>query len=368
MLASVGCAPSFKKFKEVSQESAGFVQYRVYGSGNAAIATELILDTLLYERKLNGGIAAQVVGNSQFVVVPTFNKRLYFLNPANGSERTSLVVESAIGSAAALAGELLYFAEEAGGDKITCFNLISGKKIWSIELLDPQSAPILSGEQLFISGRDGKIYNINRWTGELIWTHESHAQIYAAPAMDSTMVVFGTDQGDIVALNRNDGTRRWSFHTGGAIFAQPLLTDRLYCGSADGTMYALDLNSGGLIWKYETTAAIHTTPVQVNDRVLFGGDDKLVYCLGAGDGNVVWSYQTSGIVQSSPIAMGNTFVVANSAGTVYQFNFEGSPLKQFEVRESIEAAPAFIDGKLFVGTVRRHLFAFGATSTPATSP
>lgn len=368
ILTLAGCAPSFRKFKQVSEVSAGFVQYRISGSGNAAVETEYLLDTLLYDRKLNGGISAQVIGNSQFIIVPTYNKRLYFLNPKDGSEMTSLVAESAVGSAAAFAGELLYFAEESGGDKVVCFNLVSGKSVWSVVLQDPLGAPILSGDQLFVTSRGGRVLSINRWTGEVVWTHELQGQIYVAPAVDSLRVVFGTDRGDIIALNREDGEKLWSYHTGGAIFAQALLTDRVYCGSADGTMYALELSNGGLVWKYETAVAIHTTPVQFKDRVVFGGDDKMVNCLNADDGSVMWSYLTTGIIQSSPIALGSTFVVANSAGVVYQFSLEGRPLKQFSVGQSIEAAPAFIDGRLFVGTVRRHLFAFSAIPITATSP
>ena len=364
----VGCAPTFKKFKQVPAAQSGFLQHRVQSNGNAVLESQLLLDTLLYDRKLNGGIAAQVVGNSEFIIVPTYNKRLYFLNPANGEEKTSLVAESALGSAAALAGELLYYAEESGGDMLTCFNLINAKKSWSLALRDPQSAPILSGDELFICARDGKVYSVNRWTGAVNWTYESHNQIYASPAADSSIVVFGTDHGDIVALNRTNGQKLWSFHAAGSIFAQALVTDRVYCAAGDGAMYALDHSTGELIWKFETTAAIHTTPVQVDNRLLFGGDDKMVHCLNSNDGGVLWTYATNGIIQSSPIALGSTFVVANSAGNIYQFNLEGSPLKQFSIRQSIEATPALIDGKLFVVTAQRRIFAFSTIPATATSP
>ena len=89
------CAPSFKKFNQVPMHSEGFTQYRVDADGNAVISGQDIkLDTLLFDKKLNGGITAQVVGNSDFLIVPTFNKRVYFLKPRTGKEITSYATDS----------------------------------------------------------------------------------------------------------------------------------------------------------------------------------------------------------------------------------------------------------------------------------
>lgn len=360
IVSVVGCTPSFRNFKQITPSEEGFLQHRVNANGNAVIESPLVLDTLLWERKLNAGIAGQVVGNAQYLVVPTYNRRLYFLNPRTGKEITSLVTESAIGSAVVLRNELIYFADEAGGDLVTCFNVVNGKKSWSLKVKDPQGAPLVDGDELFVASRDGKVYCVNRWTGVLTWSYESHRQIYAAVAADKEHVVFGTDRGELMALSRATGKLEWSFQAGGSIFAQPLLQpDLVFCGASDGIMYAVTSSSGKESWRFETTAAIHTTPVRVGDRMLFGGDDRYVYCLSADNGGKLWSYRTNAIVQSSPIAVGKSFIIANSAGSVLEFSLDGAVTKEFSIRGSVEAPAAFVDDRIYVVTPQRRLYCFG---------
>ncbi len=368
-LITFGCAPSFKKFKQLRPSESDFLQYRVDASGNAVTAAPAgLIDTLIYDRKLNAGITGQVVGNDQFIVVPTFNKRLYFLDPVDGKEITSLVTESSIGAAVALKGELIYFVEEAGGDQLTCFNIVNGKKAWSRKIQDSHGSPVIDETELFIASRTGAVYCLNRWTGDIIWEHDSKRQIYASVSADSQRVIVGTDDGQITALDRTSGKRLWSFQSHGAIFAQAVIAGFVYCGSADGSLYALDLTTGDQVWRFETAAEIHTTPVVVAGRVVFGSDDMMIYCLSADDGSILWSHQSSGIVQSSPIAVGNSFIVANSAGSVYEFDYDGNIRHEFTVRGSIQAGPALIAGRLFVVTTNRRLYSFGPRSSTANTP
>lgn len=365
----MGCVPSFKRFRQTEDVSSGFIQHRVNANGNAVLESDQAqLGEKLFERKLNSAMSAQIVGNSQIIVVPTYNKRIYFLNPQNGDEMTSLVTESAVSDAAALRNELLYYAEEAGGDRAVCFNIVSGKIVWQHKLDDPQGAPIIEGDEVLVSASDGKVFCLNRWTGDSVWVYASKRAIYATVSANSEIVVFGTDSGEIVALDRTKGEQLWSYAAGGAIYAQALIEGLVYCGSADGTMYAIEPKTGELVWKFETTNQIHTTPVLVEDRVVFGSDDNTVYCLNAADGGVLWKYETSGIVHASPIAIGRTFVIANSAGGVYQFGFDGTKMAEFQVRGSVEAPPAFINGRLYIGTTQRRVYAFSSQQQPANVP
>ncbi|MBK7090435.1 MAG: PQQ-binding-like beta-propeller repeat protein [bacterium] len=368
-LLMFGCVPSFKKFRQTDDVNSGFIQHRVNANGNAVTESKgEPLSRVVFERKLNSAVSAQIVGNSQFIVVPTYNKRIYFLNPQNGDEMTALVTESAVSDAAALRNELLYYAEEAGGDRLVCFNLVSGKIVWQQRMRDPQGAPIIEGDEVLIGASDGDVFCLNRWTGDSVWVHSSKRTIYPTVSANSEIVVFGTDSGEIVALDRKKGERLWSFSAHGAIYAQALIEGLVYCGSADGSMYALQPKTGELVWKFETTNQIHTTPVLVDGRLVFGSDDNTVYCLSATDGGVLWKYETSGIVHASPIAIGRTFVVANSAGGVYQFGFDGTKMAEFQVRGSVEAPPAFINGMLYIGTTQRRVYAFGSAQAPANVP
>lgn len=357
---TAGCAPSFRSFKQVPTGTEGFIQHRVHASGNATVPGDSVaLSVELYERKLNGGITAQIIGNSQFIIVPTNNKRLYFLNPANGKEITSLPATSSVGAAPALEGQLVYFAEQAGSDMLTCFNLVNGKRVWSMSLHDPFGSPIIDGDELFMASRDGKIYCLNRLTGAILWQYHSKRQVYATVAVDSARVVFGNDRGDIICLKRENGDPWWSFQTQGAIAAQPLIDQFVFCGSLDGTMYALDPVSGEQKWIFATKGAIHTTPVKLENQLVFGSNDANIYSLNSEDGSILWFRKTSGIVQSSPIAVGRDFIAANSAGEVIHMDNGGNIKMSFAVKGSVEAPPAYIGDRLFIATTQRKLYVYG---------
>jgi len=354
-----GCAPRFSTFKNIAP-ATGFVQHRVNASGNAVLESGAVtLDTVLFERKLNGGMAAQVVGNHQFLIVPTYNKRIYFLNPSTGREITSLETESAVGSAAAVQNELIYFAEESGSDRVTCFNLVNGKKVWSLKVIDPPGAPIISGDDLFITSRIGHVICANRWTGVVRWEQDLRCHFYAPVAADSARVYVGTDRGDIIALERSDGSELWRFAAGSTAFAQPLAEEFIYVGAADGTLWALDPASGSEVWRYECASSIHTTPVLSGNRLIFGADDRVAYCLNALDGGILWRYETTGIIQSSPVIAGETVILANSAGSIYQFSLDGQLLAQLSVKGTIQAPAAVIDGRVYVVTTQRRLYCLG---------
>jgi outer membrane protein assembly factor BamB len=359
-----GCAPSFSPFKHVQDSDDSFAVFRGDPEGNAAIDSEAkVPDTLIFEHKLNGGISAQVVGNDQFAVVPTFYRRIYFFNPNTGKEITSIVTESAIASAAAVVDELIYYAEQSGGDRLTCRNLVNGKKVWNFAVTDPEAAPVVFDEDVYISSRHGTVFALNRWLGDVRWKREVKGQIHTAVAVNEEHVYVGSDRGELICLDRADGDSVWAINNGHAFTSAPMLFgDLVYCGSSDGKMYALDKNSGEEVWSIATAGQIFATPVAISDRLLIASNDRSVYCVTAVDGNLRWSYETDAIIPSSPIAVDDTFICASAAGTVYLLDYDGHLLRTFSVRGMVTAPLSYVDGKLWVVTHDRRVYCFGPAS------
>jgi outer membrane protein assembly factor BamB len=369
ILLVAGCSMPFKKIPGPDLLLRPAAYYAIPPDGNLSLEGETrVFDTLLYSRKLNGGLNAQVVGCDRFIVVPTYNERVYLLNPSTGKEISSLQTESSLGSAAAIAGELLYFVEEAGGDRLTCFDLSKGKAIFTRKITDSPGAPVIDANAIFLSSRVGKLYSFDRLRGDSIWTYDSREQIYCSPTIDSGHVYFGTDRGQIVCLERSTGKKLWSFRAGGAIYARPVIGRYLYCPSGDGILYALEISTGTLIWSFTTLGAIHTTPVLADGKLLFGSDDMSIYCLDPETGSTKWSYETDGIIQSSPLATANSFIICNSAGGVYQLDQRGNLLKATRVKGSVVASPTVISDRLFIVTRSRMFYCFGSTENTANKP
>ena len=53
------------------------------------------------------------------------------------------------------------------------------------------------------------------------------------------------------ALNLTDGKQVWTFDTGGAVAAPPVIArGRVYVGSFDGVFYAINASSGVEEWRF----------------------------------------------------------------------------------------------------------------------
>jgi hypothetical protein len=63
---------------------------------------------------------------------------------------------------------------------------------------------------------------------------------------------------------------RWSFHTNGEVVSSPAIVGEVvYFGSNDGNLYAMDAASGKLHWKFETGSAIPSSPAVAAGIVYF---------------------------------------------------------------------------------------------------
>src|SRR5205814_1009828 len=87
-----------------------------------------------------------------------------------------------------------------------------------------------------------------------------------------------------------DGSVAWTFTTGGEIKSSPVITgDVVLIGSYDTHLYALEAKTGKLRWKLKTEGQVHATPAIVNGTIYFGGCDQYFRAVRLSDGKVLFS-------------------------------------------------------------------------------
>ncbi|MFW6436496.1 MAG: LamG-like jellyroll fold domain-containing protein [Halococcoides sp.] len=122
--------------------------------------------------------------------------------------------------------------------------------------------------------------------------------------------------GELVALDRSDGTARWVYDTGSSVTTSPAV-DRstVYAGLQNGSLLAVNSTDGSLRWTYSGTS-LESDPAVVNDTVYLGDSDRVV-ALDAASGTERWSYTASGPVRAGPVPISDSvFVGANDTGVV----------------------------------------------------
>lgn len=169
------------------------------------------------------------------------------LPPVQNSVAPKVVWDSSIGSGVEhyesrlspiIVGDTVYAASREG--LVAAFDLASGKRKWQFDLRKPAGgsfwqgiSDVWSGDNARISGglsfgydklyfgtENGDVVALNA-EGELVWRSEVPGEVLAKPAVGEGLVVVATGAGTIIALHPDTGEQRWQFEN-----EQPALTLR----------------------------------------------------------------------------------------------------------------------------------------------
>lgn len=164
------------------------------------------------------------------------------------------------------------------------------------------ASPVLSGNMLITGSCDSNLYALNKTNGAVIWKFKTGGEIRSSVAIDNNMVFFISSDGIFYALDAASGRQQWQFKTAGEKFydawdyyqSSPAVNNnRVYFGCGDGYLYALNQLSGELLWKYKTGGIVHASPTVTDDEILAGSFDGFFYCLNE-DGTLRWKFNTIG--------------------------------------------------------------------------
>ena len=110
--------------------------------------------------------------------------------------------------------------------------------------------------------------------------------IWATPAVYRDLVVVATDDGEVLGVDRDDGTVRWRFELPGPLWSSPTVVDDVLllgdCAWAGG-MSAWDVSDTSVVppslWRVETGACVEASPTVWKGTVYVGSRDGRMYAL-----------------------------------------------------------------------------------------
>ena len=162
-----------------------------------------------------------------------------------------------------------------------------GAEIKSVELEGQVGAtPALVGDLLYVGTMTNQIQAINWKEGKVAWTYEPKKKqmpFYASVAATESLVIGGSRDKCVHALDRKSGEVKWIFPTEGRVDSSPVVAGkRVYVGSADGKLYVIDLASGMQVQAIPLggRGGILGSPAVSQGRLVIGTVDGAVYCLG----------------------------------------------------------------------------------------
>lgn len=228
----------------------------------------------------------------------------------------------------------------------------------------------------------------------LRWKFPTGNRIVASPVIDGQVIYFGSDDGNIYAVDSETGRQIWKTKTRGPVSATPAIANgMLYVGSYDGNFYALDLKAGELKWKFATggerrfeAKGLHgmqpknqtiadpfdiflSSPAVVGNSVYFGSGDGNVYCLDAKNGALTWKFKTGDVVHASPAFADNTVFVGSWDSYFYaidansgkeKWRFHGGEDALIHNQVGFQSSPAVVNGTVYTGCRDAQLYALDA--------
>jgi outer membrane protein assembly factor BamB len=221
------------------------------------------------------------------------------------------------------------------------------------------------------------------------WSFQTDGPVRGSPLVDSDLVVIGSGDGNLYAIERSTGRERWRFEAGSPVHSSPAgYGDLIYFGDRSNDFYAVNRVDGRLVWGVPTGDDhawewgnegwdfFSSSPVVVDSTVIFGSGDGSVYAFDVETGEERWSVKTDGRVRSSPAVADGVVYVGSADGFLYAIGLEmGGLLWRFETdgvshvsaelgfdRKTVQSSPAVVDGTVYFGSRDGGTYAVDAAS------
>ncbi len=222
---------------------------------------------------------------------------------------------------------------------------------------------------LLVASHGGDLIALDVSTGftDPVWRFSPGGAVYGQPAIDSQAgrVYFGASDKRLYALDSR-GLFLWSFLTGDNVATRPVIfEDLVIFGSEDRNVYAVESGSGRLRWRQETGAAVVSSPALATIQggktlVILGSDDGAAYGLDARTGEPVWTYESGKPVEAPVTVTNGAAFIASTAGAVTALDpASGEELWTADNGgRAIRFAPAVADDRLVVVDQQGYLSAY----------
>jgi outer membrane protein assembly factor BamB len=216
------------------------------------------------------------------ILFGSHDETLYCLTK-DGKEKWKFKTQGPVyGSAAVVGGKTFV----AGCDsKLHVLDIATGKEERSVDLGGQTGATgAVAGDHLYVGTMTNQFDAIDWKKGSIAWTFQAEERpqpFYSSAAVTDQLVLAGSRDRRLRALDRKTGKEVWNFATEGKLDASPVVAGkRVFVPSLDGHLYVLDL-AGKQLDKIKLDGPIPGSPAVADGRLLIGTGKGTIYCFGA---------------------------------------------------------------------------------------
>ena len=233
------------------------------------------------------------------------------------------------------------------------------------------ATPLLTADLVVVGSTDTLLHAIERRTGTGAWTAKTAGQIWStARAVDTTaadgsplaLVVLGSDDGLVHAVRVDDGKPGWQAPIGQKILATPAVVAGTVAVAAE-QLSLFDAATGAAGAQFPTPGSVLAAPAVTGTVLVVGSLGGSLQAIDLASGQVSWQHQLDGPIRATPVVLGDTVLVGTTAGTLCAFGPDGSPGDEYRASGAIEALSA-VDGAVALSTSTGFVEMVGADLRP----
>ncbi len=324
---------------------------------------------LLWSQQLGPVFSSPVAGLAMLFISST-DGYLYALRQDTGAIvwRTSLG-DYLTDATAALEGQVIFVSVHSSA--LEALDAYTGKLYWTFETNEKiQAPPLVVGNRVLLASHTA-LWTLDATSGRLVWKFHRGAGAWptsGSPALVGNTVYFGLGSGtQFWALDLADGHVLWSFDTNDRITSTALVqADTVYVATWHGTIFALNRSNGTRRWSYSLNSIQRETVVDgvggsmalANGHLYVGDYRGTVLCMDAVKGRVTWRYATGAQVLATPIVASGLVYIGSGDGYFYALDTHtGRPAWRYAAGE-IRSSALLANSHVFVGSINGMMYAF----------
>ncbi|GIT86925.1 PQQ-like beta-propeller repeat protein [Roseobacter sp. OBYS 0001] len=274
-----------------------------------------------------------------------------------------------------------------GYGNLVSLDAATGAELWRQRLDGTASGtPTVFDGIVYLTAGDDRGWAVTADEGRLLWQLTASPDVTnvlgaPAPAVAGDLAVFAFGSGEVQAVFRRGGLRRWDASVRGErlgtalgnigdVTAPPMIVgNRVYVGNQSGRLVALTLDAGARVWTANEGAAGNI--VAAGDSIFVLSDLNELLRLDASDGSRIWGVPLSRFVKDrprkraeiythhGPILAGGRLYVASNDGFLRSFDpASGALVNSIEIAGGATTSPVVAGGVLYVVSSNGRLHAF----------
>lgn len=246
----------------------------------------------------------------------------YAVDLKTGKKLWQFNADNEISGGANFFGDTVLFGSQDGN--LYCLKAASGEVAWKYEAPDQiRCFPSIAGDSTLVAGCDGRLHRVDLHTGKETSGCALGSPTGSTAAILGDVAYVGTEEGELLAIDCKEEKVVWRYRNPKSVFAirssAAAAPDLIVVGSRDKHVHALDPKTGESRWSFATKGQVDSSPVIVGDRVYVGSSDGRIYGLDRKTGEERWQFDAGGQVLASPAVAAGRLVIGNHRGTLYCF-------------------------------------------------